>query len=69
MATLKAQNGCTQEGVTSHQTSIGGKYVRQEEEEDINSPMWPKNPSWRPHTKMEFPRFERGDEVIPGDKF
>ncbi|KAH0764516.1 hypothetical protein KY285_000387 [Solanum tuberosum] len=72
VATLKAQNGCTQEGETSHRTRNGGKFVWREEEEDIYSPMWLKNPFQRPHTKMKFPRFEGGDPrgwILKAEKY
>ncbi|KAH0632953.1 hypothetical protein KY284_035739 [Solanum tuberosum] len=72
VATLKAQNGCTQEGETTHRTHNGGKSIWREEEEDINRPMWKKNPSRRPHTMMEFPRFEGGDPrgwILKAEKY
>ncbi|KAH0739591.1 hypothetical protein KY290_038296 [Solanum tuberosum] len=72
VATLKAQNGCTQEGETTHRTRNGGKSIWREEEEDINRPMWKKNPSRRPHTMMEFPRFEGGDPrgwILKAEKY
>ncbi|KAH0632952.1 hypothetical protein KY284_035738 [Solanum tuberosum] len=72
VATLKAQNGCTQEGETTHRTRNGGKSIWREEQEDINRPMWTKNPSRRPHTMMEFPRFEGGDPrgwILKAEKY
>ncbi|XP_018633615.1 uncharacterized protein [Nicotiana tomentosiformis] len=67
VATLKAQTGRT-----SYRTRHGGKSAWQEEEEDIDSPRWPKSPSRRPHTKMEFPRFEGGDPrgwILKAEKY
>lgn len=38
-----------------------GKNSWSEDEEDIDIPWWVKNPTRRPHTKIEFPKFEGGD--------
>lgn len=61
VATLKAQNGCNQQVEISHQTYNRGKSTWQKEEEDIDSPTWPKVPSRTPHIKMKLSRFEGGD--------
>ena len=60
VAALKAQSSY------SHQLKAGNKdrdkgkepYY---EDKDVDMPWWMKNPSRRPHTKMEFPKFQGGD--------
>lgn len=50
--------------VQSRETSIGPHDKSKalwSDEEDINNPWWLKNPSYRHHTKMEFPKFEEND--------
>lgn len=39
---------------------------------DVDMPRWLKNPSYRPHTKMEFSRFKGGDPrgwVLKAEKY
>ncbi|WMV29411.1 hypothetical protein MTR67_022796 [Solanum verrucosum] len=72
VATLKAQTSCTQQEESSHRNRNKGKSIWQDEEEEIDSPSWSKNPPRKPHTKMEFPRFEGGDPrgwILKAEKY
>jgi len=43
-----------------------------EDEDDVDSSWWTKNPSRRHHTKMDFPRFEGGDPrgwILKAEKY
>lgn len=42
------------------------------EDDDVDSPWWRRNPASRPHTKMEFPKFEGGDPrgwILKAEKY
>ncbi|XP_012855103.1 PREDICTED: uncharacterized protein LOC105974534 [Erythranthe guttata] len=50
-----------------------GRSVQSEaEEEDADNSWWRRNPTHRPHTKMEFPRFDGGDPrgwILKAEKY
>ena len=60
VAALKAQSSYSHQVEAGNKDRDKGKEPHYEDE-DVDMPWWMKNPSRRPHTKMEFPKFEGGD--------
>ncbi|XP_028802776.1 uncharacterized protein LOC114757959 [Neltuma alba] len=69
MTTLKQQKSFqAPKGNQSH----SGKQIHEVDDEEHDNLWWKKNPSKRPHSKVEFPKFEGGDPrgwVMKAEKY